>query len=169
MLQTMDPKCLTENVFSLLDDRWALLTAGTPEDCNTMTVSWGGVGILWNKPVVTVYVRPQRHTHRFMEKSDCFTLTFFGEGERREALSLCGSKSGREMDKFSAAGLTVAVSADGVPYPGEGELVLVCRTLYRQEMEARCFLDEDIRRKNYPNEDYHTMYVGEIVEVLKGN
>ena len=88
MFQIVDPKTLNENVFSLLEDQWTLISTGTAGNCNTMTARWGGLGVLWNKPVATVYIRPQRYTHRFTEESDFFTLTFFGEGEYREALTL---------------------------------------------------------------------------------
>ena len=65
MFQNIDPKTLPENVFSLIGDRWMLVTAGTPAHCNTMTASWGGLGVLWNKPMATIYVRPQRYTFQF--------------------------------------------------------------------------------------------------------
>ncbi len=167
MRHFIDPKDLGENVFSLIGNRWMLITAGTAEDCNTMTASWGGLGILWNKPVATIYVRPQRYTREFVDRSDYFTLTFFKEGEQREALALCGSKSGRDMDKFAASGLSVATDPSGAPYVAQGELVLVCRKLYRQDMTPESFLDEAVRDKNYPQKDFHTMYVGEIVEAYR--
>src|SRR5699024_11934868 len=98
MFTRIDPKELNKNVFSLIGDRWMLITAGTREKCNTMTASWGGLGVLWGKPVATVYIRPQRYTMEFVEGSEFFTLAFFGEAYRK-ALALCGSKSGREIDK----------------------------------------------------------------------
>lgn len=167
MLHRIDPKSIHDNPFSLIGDQWALITAGDRESYNTMTASWAGLGVLWHKPVVTVYVRPQRYTYEFMENSEYFTLTFFAPGEHREALNLCGTKSGRELDKFSAAGLTPAFSACGAPYVSEGELVLVCRKLYAQDLEEGCFLDPDPIEKNYPNRDFHRMYVGEIIDALR--
>lgn len=164
MLHQIDPKTLTENVFSLIGDRWTLITAGTREACNTMTAAWGGLGVLWKKPVATIFVRPQRYTYSFVEGSEYFTLTFFGEGEQREALALCGTKSGRDMDKFAASGLTVAEAPCGAPYVAEGKLVLVCRKLYRQELTQDCFVDQSLVDIHYPEKDFHTMYVGEIVE-----
>ena len=97
MLEKIDPKTITENVFSLIDEDWMLITAGTAERCNTMTASWGGLGVLWRKNVATVYIRPQRYTFEFVEREDYFTLSFFG-GDYRPQLALCGSKSGREVD-----------------------------------------------------------------------
>jgi len=167
MLQKIDIKSLHDNPFSLIDDQWALITAGDEQRYNTMTASWAGLGILWNKPVATIYVRPQRYTYEFTEKSDYFTLTFFAPGEQREALALCGTKSGREMDKFAAAGLSVAFAGCGAPYVAEGELVLVCRKLYAQDLKEDCFVEKNIIDKNYPTRDFHRMYVGEIVEAWR--
>ena len=167
MLRKIDVSAIHDNPFTLINDQWALITAGDGEKCNTMTASWAGVGILWNKPVATIYIRPQRYTYQFTEQSEYFTLTFFASGERREALALCGSKSGRDMDKFAAAGLTVARADCGAPYVAEGQLVLVCRKLYAQDLKGECFVDESIIGKNYPTRDFHRMYVGEIIEAME--
>ena len=103
MFHEIAPKTLTENVFSLIGDRWMLITAGTPDHCNTMTASWGGLGVLWRKPMATIYVRPQRYTFGFIEQSDEFTLSFFGP-QWKKALSYCGAVSGRDEDKFGRPG-----------------------------------------------------------------
>ena len=165
MFKKIDPKTLDKNVFSMVNDQWMLITAGTPEHCNTMTASWGGLGVLWNKCVATCYIRPQRYTKEFVDREEYFTLAFFGE-EYRKALSLCGSKSGREVDKVAECGFTVAAGAGNAPYFEQAELVLVCRKLFRQAMDENCFLDKSLIEKNYPNGDFHTTYVGEIVECL---
>ena len=165
MFQNIDPKTLPENVFSLIGDRWMLVTAGTPAHCNTMTASWGGLGVLWGKPVATVYIRPQRYTLEFVEREDTFTLCFFGE-EYRKALALCGSKSGRDVDKVKECGFTVA-TAEGAPYFEEADLVLVCKKAYWQDMDPTHFLDGEIDSKWYPQKDYHRIFIGEILEVLR--
>lgn len=165
MFEKMDPKNLDQNVFSLIGDRWMLITAGTQEKCNTMTASWGGLGVLWGKPVATVYIRPQRYTLEFVEREDYFTLSFFGE-EHRKALALCGSKSGRDMDKVKECGFTVA-TAEGAPYFEEADLVLVCKKAYWQDMDPTHFLDGEIDGKWYSEKDYHRIFIGEIVEVLR--
>ena len=165
MFQTMDPKTLQENVFSLIGDKWMLITAGNGEVCNTMTASWGGLGILWGAPVATCYIRPQRYTKEFVDREEYFTLTFFGE-EYRKALALCGSKSGREIDKVKECGFTVKTAACGAPYFEEAELVMVCRKRFAQDMDP-ANIPDDIKEKWYPEQDYHTLYIGEIVEVLK--
>ena len=165
MFEKIDPKTLDQNVFSLIGDQWMLITAGTREHCNTMTASWGGLGVLWGKPVATIYIRPQRYTLEFVEREDTFTLCFFGEAYRKE-LALCGSKSGREVDKIKECGFTVAM-AEGAPYFEEADLVLVCKKAYWQDMDPTHFLDGEIDGKWYPQKDYHRIFIGEILEVLR--
>ena len=165
MFKTVDPKELKDNVFSLIGDRWMLITAGTGEDLNTMTASWGGLGILWGAPAATCYIRPQRYTREFVDREEYFTLTFFEE-EHRQALALCGSKSGREVDKVKECGFTVKTAPCGAPYFEEASLVLVCRKRFAQEMDP-ANIPEDVKASVYPTQDYHTMYIGEIVEVLQ--
>ena len=164
MFKTVDPKELKDNVFSLIGDRWMLITAGTGEDLNTMTASWGGLGILWGAPAATCYIRPQRYTKEFVDREEYFTLTFFEE-EHRQALALCGSKSGRDVDKVKECGFTVRTAPCGAPYFEEASLVLVCRKRFAQGMDP-ANIPEDVKASVYPTQDYHTMYIGEIVEVL---
>ena len=165
MFEKIDPKSLEQNVFSLIGERWMLITAGTGERCNTMTASWGGLGVLWGKPVATVYIRPQRYTLEFVEREERFTLCSFGE-EYRRALALCGSKSGRDLDKVKECNFTVE-TVDGAPYFQQADLVLVCRKLYWQDMDPAHFLDGEIDGKWYPQKDYHRIFIGELETVLK--
>ena len=163
-MRTVDPKTLNQNVFSAIGDQWMLITAGTADRCNTMTASWGGLGILWGGPAATCYIRPQRYTKEFVDREDYFTLAFFGE-EHRKALSLCGSKSGRDIDKVKECGFTVKTASCGAPYFEEAELVLVCRKRFAQPMNPDN-IPQEIKDKWYPQKDYHTLYIGEIIEVL---
>ena len=165
MLKQMDPKEIQANVFSLIGEKWMLITAGTKEKCNTMTASRGGLGIIWGVPAATCYIRPQRYTKEFVDREDYFTLAFFGE-EYRKALSLCGSKSGREVDKVKECGFTVTTAQCGAPYFEEAELVLVCRKRFAQPMDP-AQIPEDIKARCYPERDYHTLYIGEIVEAYQ--
>ena len=114
----IQPEQVSRNPFTLIGRDWALLTGGTPKKCNPMTVSWGGVGVLWNKPVATVYVRPQRYTLEMLYAEDQFTLCFFEEGTHRDTLAYCGKVSGRDTDKVKDCGLTV-IDFDGTynPFP----------------------------------------------------
>ena len=141
-----------------------LITAGTKDRCNTMTASWGGVGVLWNMPVAIAYVRPQRYTYEFMEAADTFSLSVLPE-QYREALRLCGTRSGRELDKLAAAGLTV-YDADGTPAIAQSRLIIVCRKLYAQDMKPENFIDQTLL-SHYKAKDYHRQYVGEILQVLR--
>lgn len=162
----IDPKEISGNVFSRIGDQWMLVTAGTPDRCNTMTASWGGLGVLWGRNVAACFIRPQRYTYEFMEASDWYTLSFFGP-ERRRELALCGAKSGREVDKVRECGFTVRAGAGNAPYFAEAELVLVCRKLYRQDLREDCFTVPQVAEECYPERDYHRMYVGEIAEVYQ--
>ena len=157
-----------ENVFRLVGKDWMLITAkgknGNGDDViNTMTASWGGMGVLWNKPVAFCFIRPQRYTHTLTEQSERFSLSFFSE-EYRGALRLCGTKSGREIDKFAATGLTPTAVED-TPYVKEARLVLICRKLYADTLKAASFLDPALL-ENYKEGDFHTVYVAEIEKAL---
>ena len=164
MFKKVDPKSLDLNVFSAIGDRWMLITAGTADNCNTMTASWGGLGILWNLPMAIAYVRPQRYTKQFMDREEYFTLAFFPP-EYRQQLALCGTKSGRDLDKVKECGFTVAVGEGNAPYFEEAELVFVCRKRMVMPMDPAA-MPEEVKEKHYTG-DYHDMYWGEIVEVLK--
>ena len=148
-----------ENVFHLFDKTWALITAGDEAEVNTMTASWGGMGVLWNKPVAFCFIRPQRHTFTLTEQHECFSLSFLTE-EYRPALRLCGTKSGRDLNKFEAAGLTPAFE-DGTPYVAEARLVLLCRKLYADDLDKGAFLLPSLL-DNYKAGDFHRMYICEI-------
>lgn len=163
MLNQIDIKTIDKNMFSAIGDDWMLITAGTPEKCNTMTASWGGLGVLWGKNVATIYIRAQRYTYEFVESSDYFTLSFLGK-EHRKALAFCGSNSGRDVDKIKECSFTVAAGAGSAPYFEEANLVLVCKKIYWQDIDPSHFLCPDIDTKHYPEKDYHRMYIGEIVE-----
>lgn len=166
MLKQVDVNALNPNVFDTIGRQWMLVTAGDRTGCNTMTASWGGLGILWNRRVATAYIRPQRHTKAFLDAQDCFTLSFLPE-QYRKALAYCGSHSGRDGDKWAGSGLTPAFTPSGVPYCAEAELVLVIRKQFCQQMDPACILDGQVLEKDYPNRDYHYMYIGQIVEAYQ--
>ena len=165
MFQKVDPKSLNLNPFSAVGDQWMLITAGTTERCNTMTASWGGLGVLWGAPMATAYIRPQRYTKEFVDEGEYFTLSFFSE-DYRPQLNLCGTKSGRDIDKVKECGFTVAAGVGNAPYFEQAELVLVCRKRMEMPMDPAA-VPEDVKEKCYPGRDYHTMYWGEIVEALQ--
>jgi len=149
---------------SLFDRKWFLLAAGDYQsgDYNCMTVSWGGLGVIWNKPLALVVVRPTRYTFGFMEKSGGFTLCSFPEAHRKK-LSYCGSHSGRDGDKAKAAGFTpIASRCVAAPSFDEAELILECRKTYFSDLDPGHFLDPSTEM-HYPAKDYHRMYFGEIL------
>ena len=152
------------NPIHMIGHEWMLITAGTPEHFNTMTASWGSMGELWFKPVCFCFVRPQRYTYEFMEKNEAFTLSFFDE-KYKSQLNFCGSRSGRETDKVDECGFTPAQAQNGSVFFEEARLVLECRKIYFQDLEPANFLDDAIM-KNYPQKDFHRMYIGEITRVL---
>lgn len=158
------PTEIKDNPIQLIGQKWTLVTAGIPEHCNTMTASWGAIGELWFKPVCFCFVRPQRYTYEFMEKYGTFTLSFFTE-DYKPQLNFCGSRSGRETDKVKQAGFTVCRAENGSVYFEEARLVLECRKIYFHDLDPSHFLDDSIIH-NYPQEDYHRMYIGEITRVL---
>ena len=164
ILPTIPIDELSVHPHRLWNDQWLLLTAGDLDagDFNLMTVAWGSLGTMWNRPFAQVVVRPTRHTYAFCERHDSFTLCAFPE-EQRPALSLVGTRSGRDIDKVAQSGLT-PIASELVAAPGyaEAELILECRKIYWQDMEPAHFLDPELENR-YPQRDYHRIYFGEIV------
>ncbi len=157
-------KQLSLEPFSLIGDSWMLITSGNMQDYNMMTASWGGLGVLWNKPVAICFIRPQRYTFEFVERNDYFSLSFYNE-KYRDALTLCGTKSGRDVNKTAATNFT-PVFDEPAPYFEEADLVFVCQKIHSQFLDPGCFIDKSVE-KNYNNGDYHKMYVGKIIKGLK--
>ncbi|WOC32143.1 MULTISPECIES: flavin reductase family protein [Caproicibacterium] len=151
--------------FEKIGKDWMLISAGSPEKCSTMTASWGGLGIMWAKPVSAVVIRPQRHTLRFLEQNDTYTLSFFDEAHRG-ALNYCGSHSGGENAKIAAAGLTL-VPDQNVPIFQEASLTLVCRKLYHQPLDPKGFADASLDSQFYAEHDYHILFVGEVCKAYE--
>jgi flavin reductase (DIM6/NTAB) family NADH-FMN oxidoreductase RutF len=165
LLTTIDIKAFDANAIKLIGTNWMLIAAGPLGACNVMTAGWGSLGVLWNKPVATIFVRPQRHTFSFLEANDYFTLNFFGS-EHREILSFCGSRSGKHCDKIKETKLLARNGTGNTCYFEQSELVLTCRKLYFNDLDPANFLDPTIQN-NYPAKDYHRMYVAEIVEIMQ--
>lgn len=176
-MRKIEIKDLNDNFFEAIGKEWMLVTAGDKDNFNLMTASWGGIGWLWNKPVAFVFIRPERHTFQFSEQSERMTLSFLGmDKEAREIYKVCGSKSGRDINKVEACELKVVPTEQGdVTYDG-ARLTLVGRKLYADDLKPECFMNADTREKWYrstgndSNADkgitngYHKMYVIEITE-----
>lgn len=159
--KAINPEALTDNVFKLLDKDWMLITAGTLDHYNTMTASWGHMGIMWNLPIAIAWIRPQRYTFEFTEQYSHFTLSFFSK-EYRKALQFCGTKSGRDHDKAAETGLTPVATDKGNVFFREARLVLECRKLYADDLKSENFIVPEIAGKHYPGKDFHRFYMGEI-------
>lgn len=166
-ISEISPINLCSHSFEIWDKTWLLLTSGdfAKGDFNSMTIAWGGFGIMWNKPMAMVVVRPTRYTFKFINSYDTFSLCVFPE-KYRSALNLLGSKSGRDGDKIMASGLTpVSSSSIAAPVFKEAELALECRKMYWDDLNPEHFLMPEIDN-NYAKKDYHRMIMGEVVKIF---
>lgn len=154
---------LEVDIFKTFRTDWALLTAGSLADFNTMTVSWGGLGTLWNKSVATVYVRPCRHTFGYMENNEYFTVSFYPEDYKKD-LAVLGKLSGRDGDKVAKTSLT-PIAAENSSTFSQAKLTLVCKKLYAQDLDPSA-IPQDIMEASYAVEPVHKMYIGEVVQIL---
>lgn len=170
----ISPYDMSGNLISAIGKDWMLVSAASPEgdvfgkDYNTMTASWGGVGVLWGKPVAFVFVRPERHTFHFTEKEELLSLSFFSE-DYKDALAFCGRTSGRDTDKAAECSLTPVFAPKGEGrhvYFDEATRVLLCRKLYAADIEKDAFVDASCL-ESYGNGGFHKMYVCEIEKVLE--
>lgn len=156
---------IKDNVFDLFKNKWALITAGNADNCNTMTVSWGAVGELWGKDMATIYIRPQRYTEEFLNANDYFTISFYPDDMKKQIHGICGSKSGRDVDKIKECNITPCFD-ENAPYFEEAELVLICRKAAKAKFNPDQFIGDKIDETWYPDKDYHYVYYGEIEKVL---
>jgi flavin reductase (DIM6/NTAB) family NADH-FMN oxidoreductase RutF len=159
------PVEIRHNPFQLVGRDWMLITAGTPDSFNTMTASWGTWGHLWERDVAICFVRPQRYTYGFMERSGVYTLSFYEEAWRK-ALDYCGSHSGRDADKVRETGLISFETPGGAVAFEQARLVLECRKLYAGDLAESGFVDPALVDENYAKRDFHRFYVGQITRVL---
>ncbi|MDU2096421.1 MAG: flavin reductase, partial [Negativicoccus succinicivorans] len=149
----------------MIGNEWWLVTAGDEaKGYNTMTASWGHVGVIWQRPTAIVYIRPQRYTKEFMDRADRYTLSLFG-GDYKKEMGYLGSHSGRDGDKVAKVGLTPVFEED-YTYFAEAEIVIVCRKLYQAPLLPAGFIDARIIAAHYPNSGFHEIYIGEIEKVL---
>ena len=157
-------KELELKVFEAFDKDWALVTAGSGAHFNTMAISWGGLGTLWGKSVATVYVKPIRYTHEFLDQYDHFTLSFFDPAYRKD-LALLGTLSGRDGDKLAQTALHACPVGPSVGFR-EARRTLLCKKIYRQAMIRETMPPEAVQTF-YTEEEPHTMFIGEVLEILE--
>lgn len=158
---------LKVNPFTMIGKEWMLINTKSKDEINSMTAAWGGMGYLWNKNVVYLFVRPQRYTKKLIDKDDVeISLSFFG-GEHKKELAYLGSVSAyNNKDKIKECSLTLTCE-DVVTYK-EASLTLKVKKLYRQTIDKNCFIDKEVDLKQYPLCDYHDMYVCEVEKVFIG-
>ena len=163
MFREIAAKEIDTNLIKAIADEWMLVAAGNREKYNMMTASWGFAGEMWGNDCMITVIRPQRYTLEFINNSDYFTLSFYGDN--KEIHKVCGSKSGRDTDKTALTGLT-PVFSDNTVYFEQARLVLICKKAYVQEMKPECFVDHSLIDQWYPQKDFHFAYVGIIEKVL---
>ena len=165
-MKEVNYKDLKFNPFTLFGDEWMLVTAGTEQKCNTMTVSWGHLGCLWghNDPTTVIYLRQSRYTKEFVDREGYFTLCVMDKSFKKQ-MAYLGSVSGRDEDKIAKAGLTPVYTDDTVWFE-QAKLVLICKKVYQSELQEDGFLSQDTLDQHYAQGDFHTMFVGKIEKVL---
>jgi flavin reductase (DIM6/NTAB) family NADH-FMN oxidoreductase RutF len=162
LFKITDPAIVSDNFIKTIGDEWMLITAGTPGKFNTMTASWGAMGVLWNKPIAICFIRPTRYTFDFANENELFTLSFFTPQERK-ILNYCGSNSGRNVDKIAKTGLLpLSMKNGGISFE-QARLILECRKIYFDDLKPAHFLSPLIDKQNYPNRDYHRFFIGQIL------
>ena len=156
----------TENGFQWFHEA-ELLAAGTKEKSNAMTIGWGGIGTLWGRPALTVYVAEKRYTKEFMDKAEYFTVMAF-DVEKSNVLNYMGTKSGRDGDKALALGLHTAYTANGTPYYTEANMVIECKLMYAAPFDPNGFRS-DVPKNMYGHfpAGIHSMYIGEVINAWK--
>ncbi|MTI68642.1 MAG: flavin reductase family protein [Firmicutes bacterium] len=144
-------------------EKGVFLTVKDKDDLNTMTIAWGNIGVIWNKPIFTIAVRYSRYTYNLLENAKEFTISVPLNKDMKKELSLCGTKSKRDIDKFKECNLTPKKGKIlNTPIIDECDLHYECKVVYQQAMDP-ALLNEEIKKLKYKNNDYHVLYYGEIV------
>ncbi len=161
--KTIEPRSIKDNLIKCLAEEWALITAGNKDGYNMMTASWGFAGQMWGADSIAMVIRPQRYTMEFIDKNDYFTVSFYGDN--KDIHKVCGSKSGRDINKTEETGLTPVLGEKYV-YFKEARMVLVVKKQFVQQISEDSFIDKTIIDKWYPEKDFHNMIIGKIEKVL---
>lgn len=161
MFREISPKEIPDNLIKAISEEWMLISAGNEQGYNMMTASWGFAGEMWGNDSVIAMIRPQRHTMKFVEENDYFTLSFYGDNKAIH--KVCGSMSGRDVNKTELTGLS-PVFSDNTVYFEEARLVLICKKQYLDTLKENCFVDKEPLR--WYDRDFHNMIIGKIEKVL---
>ena len=151
-------------MYEKLSKEGCLLLVGTKEHHNNMTIGWATHGVLWSKPVIISYVKPTRYTYEFSNKYDTFSICYFEND--RETLKICGTKSGRNINKDEVCNLHPVLLDGEIAYE-EASLVITCKKLYQDDFKKENFLDMSIYDKRYFDDLPHRFYVGEVINVYR--
>lgn len=159
---------LSDNVIQLIGKEWMLVTAGNKGSYNTMTASWGGVGYIWERPSTFIFIRDTRYTYQFLQQEESFTLSFFDE-KYRNALRICGTRSGRDTNKIEEAGLTPLETPSGLMSFGEARMIIECKKMFVQELDYANLTEPyktKVMEESYKNESSkHQMFISEITNI----
>ncbi len=161
IFKEIKPENIEKNPIDLIGNKWMLITSGQLSSFNTMTASWGAIGFLWNKPVAFCFVRLERYTYKFMEENQFFSLCFFQE-KYREALTICGTNSGKNFDKIKATKLTPLAGITKTVIFKEAIMAMELRKIYFTDIDKQNILEYNVL-KNYESSGFHRMYIGEIL------
>ena len=150
--QKVSDDIMEMNPFTKIGKDWMLVTAGNEEKANTMTASWGGVGVMWGKDVAYIVIRQSRFTKEFIDKEGKFSLSFPSEKYRKE-MKFLGAVSGRNEDKIKEAGIDINYH-DGVPFIDQADMVFICRVMSNTVLKKEDFIDQGIDEAWYKDNDY---------------
>lgn len=165
-MKEINLKELKFNPMTMIGNEWMLVSAGSEKNFNTMTAQWGHLGAIWNgdMPTSVIYIRPQRYTREFIDREKYYTLSFFDQKYKKDLMYL-GTHSGRDENKIAKTSLTPVFDSESI-YFKEAKLVFVCRKIYKSQLKEENFIDQSILSKNYPEHDFHYVYIGEIVKTF---
>ncbi len=161
MFKEISAKEIDCNLIKAISEEWMLISAGDSQKYNMMTASWGFAGEMWGNDAMMAVIRPQRYTMEFINNNDSFALCFMGDN--KEIHKICGSKSGKDINKMELDGIT-PVFADNTVYFNEARMVVICKKQYVQQMNEACFVDSEPLR--WYDNDLHYMVIGKIEKVL---
>lgn len=161
--RSITPDKIPGNIINMLREDWMLITAGNDRQFNMMTAGWGGLGMMFGKPVAFCFIAPTRHTYQLMEKNDTYTLSFYTEAYR-DVLKLCGSKSGKDVDKVKESGLTPLTTPNGSKAFSEAWMIIECRKTVAQSITPEAITDPKLKEE-WSTKQLYKMFIGEIINV----
>lgn len=144
----------------------ALLTAGTRDNFNGLTIMYGAIGMIWSKNTYFAFIKPERYTWEFVKNNDYFTVSYFPQ-ELNEIHKVFGYESGRDTDKVKKTGLTPEFLKQGISFKEASE-IFVCKKIYMKQMDREEEPEDVIAMYNDPDNliygESHYMVIGEIIE-----